>query len=230
MKVLYLIPARGGSVSIPNKNIKELYGKRLIYYTIDSAREVAKDHDICVSTDSQIIAEAVNDYGLEVPFIRPKEFATEFSPTSDVIKHAYDFYQKDGIAYDVIAVLQPTSPFRNGKHIEEALDLFTFDLDLVASVYLTKSNPYFVLYEEDIHGFLVKSKIGSFERRQDCPPVYQLNGAIYLLNAKSIDNFAIGKIQKIKAYLMEELYSLDIDTEIDWEFAEFALQKGLLSV
>lgn len=228
MKVLYLIPAREGSKSIPGKNIKELNGKRLIYYTIDAAREVSDDKDICVSTDSKRIADIVAEYGLEVPFLRPKQFSADHSPTSDVIKHAYNFYRAEGIEYDIIALLQPTSPFRNGQHIKEALDIFQFDLDLVVSVCKTKANPYFVLFEKDNHGLLVKSKKGNFDRRQDCPTVYQLNGAIYLLNSIAIDRYMVNKINRIKGYEMDEIHSIDIDDLLDWEFAEFLLQKGLI--
>ena len=228
MKVLHIIPARGGSKNIPNKNIKKLHGKRLIYYSIDAAREVASDKDICVSTDSDKIKSIVEDYGLSVPFIRPKEISDDKAPTSEVIKHAYDFYLNHGIRYDVISILQPTSPFRKGSHIKEAMQLYDDEIDMVVGVFKTKSNPYFVLYEENDQGFLEKSKKGHFTRRQDCPQVYQINGAIYLLNCKSIDNFLIGDIKKIKAYLMDDIFSIDIDKRLDWEFAEFILKKGLI--
>ena len=228
MKVLYLIPARGDSKSIPGKNIKELNGKRLIYYTIDAAREISDDQHICVSTDSDLIAEIVEEYGLKVPFLRPVEISADNSPTSDVIKHAYNYYLANGIDYDLIALLQPTSPFRNGRHIQEALNMFHLDLDLVVSMYKTKANPYFVLFEKDDRGLLVKSKKGNFTRRQDCPRVYQLNGAIYLLNAKAIDRFSNNMLENVKGYEMEEIFSIDIDNYLDWQFAEFLLQKGLV--
>jgi len=227
LNALYLIPARGGSKTIPNKNIKELNGKRLIYYTIDAARDIASDRDICVSTDSEQIIDVVEKYGLKVPFIRPKELATDNATTSQVVKHAYDFYYNQGKTYDIIVILQPTSPFRNGTHIKEALELFQYDLDLVASVYQTKANPYFVLYESDENGFLKKSKSGNFYRRQDCPKVYQLNGAIYILNCKSIKKYSLGNLNKIIGYEMHESSSIDLDNKLDWEFAEYILKKGI---
>jgi len=230
MNVLYIIPARGGSKSLPNKNIKELNGKKLIYYTIDAAREVAKDVDICVSTDSKKIIKIVEDYGLTVPFIRPESIAGDNSPTSEVVKHAYEFYLNRGKEYDVVCILQPTSPFRSGNHIKGALQKFHFTLDMVVSVVNTKSNPYYVLFEENEIGFLEKSKKGNFPNRQSCPEVYQLNGAIYLINSKSINNYINGNPQKIKGYLMDEIYSIDIDTSLDWEFAEFILSKGLIGI
>jgi N-acylneuraminate cytidylyltransferase len=227
LNALYLIPARGGSKSILNKNIKELNGKRLIYYTIDAAREIAIDEDICVSTDSDQIINAVENYGLQVPFVRPEELATDNATTAQVVKHAYDFFLNQGKRYDVIVILQPTSPFRNGTHIKEALDLFKFDLDLVVSVYQTNANPYYVLYESDDNGFLKKSKAGNFYRRQDCPKVYQLNGAIYVLNCSSIEKYGQGDLGKIIGYEMEESSSIDLDSELDWEFAEYILKKGI---
>lgn len=229
MKVLHLIPARGGSKNIPNKNIKELRGKRLIYYTIDVARKVASDNDICVSTESEKIKMLVEDYGLKVPFLRPKEISEDLTPTSEVVKHAYNFYLEGGIHYDVISILQPTSPFRNAKHLKEAMQLYNTNLDMVVGVFITKSNPYFILYEKKKNGFLEKSKNGHYTRRQDCPTVYQINGAIYLLNSNSIQKYLNGGLEKIIGYVMDEISSLDIDDRMDWEFAEYILEKGLIN-
>lgn len=225
MKTLIVIPARGGSKGIPRKNIKRLGGKPLIQYTIEAAREVLEEEFVCVSTDDEEIKRTVENMGLSVPFLRPKEIATDTSTTEVVLEHAIQYYKELGKDFDVLILLQPTSPFRSGNQIKEALSLYTDDLDMVVSVKETRSNPYYVLCEEDKMGWLVKSKEGSFTRRQDCPIVYELNGAIYIINVKSIERKGMNNFTKIKKYLMDEKTSLDIDEELDWMIAENLLKK-----
>lgn len=223
MKILALIPARGGSKGIPKKNIKLLNSKPLIYYTIDAARRVFKDIDICVSTDSLEIKEIVEHTGLKVPFLRPSELASDESGTEGVIKNALNFYNNIGIVYDIVVLLQPTSPFRTSKHIKEAINLYSSNLDMVVSVKETKANPYFVLFEEEKNGFLKKSKTGTFTRRQDCPKVYQYNGSIYVMNVESILGKGILKFNRIKKYLQDDISSMDIDNELDWILSEYLI-------
>lgn len=220
MKDLLLIPARGGSKGIPGKNIKALNGKPLIYYTLDAARAVASPDNICVSSDSDEIIQAVKEYGLDVPFKRPEALATDTADSYEVILHAIDFYEQKGIAYDRVVLLQPTSPFRTGAHIGEALLLYQTELDMVVSVKIARSNPYFNLFEENSEGFLTKSKPGRFTRRQDCPIVYEYNGAIYVMNVQSLKNGPPETFSKIRKYMMTEKDSIDLDTDIDWIVAE----------
>src|SRR5690554_4054145 len=120
MKVLYIIPARGGSKGVPGKNIKLLGGKPLIYYSIEVARALAKDEDICVSTDDERIKEVVEKTGLKIPFIRPAELGTDSASTYDVLLHAINFYSAQGKEYDLIILLQPTSPLRKVEHVQKA--------------------------------------------------------------------------------------------------------------
>ena len=158
MKPLVIIPARGGSKGVPKKNIKVLGGKPLIQWTIDVAREIFEDNIICVSTDNFQIKKVVENLGLSVPFIRPKNLSTDTAGTYEVLLHALNYYENLGYFPDVIILLQPTSPFRTSKQIKEALELYTSNIDMIVSVKETKSNPYFVLREENENGFLVKSK------------------------------------------------------------------------
>ena len=225
-KTLFIIPARGGSKGITDKNIKLLNGKPLIFYTIDAAREITRDENICVSTDDSEFIKIIEDYGLKVPFIRPDNLATDTSSSESVIKHALSYYENKGIHYDKVVLLQPTSPLRNGNHIKEALSLFTTNLDLVVSVKETNSNPYYVLFEENEKGYLEKSKKGSFTRRQDCPKVWEYNGAIYVINVKSIQEKSMGQFSNIKKYEMDDLTSIDIDSPLDWELAELILKDS----
>ena len=113
MNILVVIPARGGSKGIPHKNIKKLNGKELITYSIDVARQLTSDDNICVSADDDNIIATVENYGLKVAFKRPIELATDSAGTNGVLLHALDFYENQGRTYDVIVLLQPTSPFRS---------------------------------------------------------------------------------------------------------------------
>jgi CMP-N,N'-diacetyllegionaminic acid synthase len=220
MKTLYLIPARGGSKGIHGKNIKLFAGKPLINYSIELARQFTSDDNICLSTDNNEIKAVAEGIGLVVPFSRPSELSTDEATTNDVILHAIDYYASKGLLYNAVVLLQPTSPFRQAFHLKEALALYSEDVDLVMSVKLTDANPYFILFEENEEGFLEKSKTGNFSRRQDCPAVWQANGAIYIYNVKSLrKNKQLNR--RILKYVMEGTYSVDLDTEFDWQFAEF---------
>ncbi|MCU4158141.1 acylneuraminate cytidylyltransferase family protein [Carboxylicivirga sp. A043] len=218
---LVIIPARGGSKGLPGKNIKPLNGKPLIHYTIEAALDVTDKEHICVTTDDKEIIKVAEQTGIKVPFIRPAELATDTANTWDVVKHAIDWYRANGKVYSKIILLQPTSPFRTGLHINEAFKLMDKNTEMVVSVKETKSNPYFTLFEEDDNGFIHQSKQASFTRRQDCPPIYELNGAIYILNLNL--NLNLSKpwnSNQIKKYTMTAEDSIDIDNEQDWDRAE----------
>ena len=128
--VLVVIPARGGSKGVPGKNIKLLNGKPLIHYTIEAARKIFEDQYIYVSTDSEKIKSVAEQTGLKVPFLRPKNLATDTANTRDVLLHALDeFVLKNKKEPEVIILLQPTSPFRTASHISEALKLYNSTID-----------------------------------------------------------------------------------------------------
>lgn len=223
-KLLIVIPARGGSKGVPGKNIKELDGKPLIQYTIDAARKIASDNHIIVSTDDQEIKYVVEKFGLKVPFLRPVELATDTSGSYEVLLHALNFYEMENSTPEYIILLQPTSPFRNEDHIKQALELYETNLDMIVSVKETASNPYYVLREENELGFLVKSKEGNFTRRQDCPKVWELNGAIYIINVSSLKRSPLSSFVKVKKFVMDEISSHDIDTMLDWKVAEILIK------
>jgi len=222
MNILFLIPARGGSKGVPHKNSKLLKGKPLIVHTIDTIKSGFKGHQstICVSSDSQTIIDIVEKEGIQVPFVRPKELAQDDSSSESVMLHALQFYKEKEQSFDLLVLLQPTSPCKTRKQIEEAINLFTFDLDMVVSVKKSKANPYFNLFEEQENGFLKKSKEGNFTRRQDCPEIYEYNGAIYVINVKSLLNKGYVNFNRIKKYEMDLATSIDIDTLEDFELAE----------
>ncbi len=226
MKILIVIPARGGSKGVHRKNIKLLAEKPLIQYTIQASQKMFQNQQICVSTDSLEIKEVVESLGLKVPFLRPESLATDTASTYEVLEHAIEYYESQGYYADVLVLLQATSPFRTDKHIYEALQLFDKDCEMVVSVKETKANPYYLLKEENDEGWLFSSKKGSFTRRQDCPKVYELNGAIYIINVKALkEKKSLTDFVRIKKYVMDEKSSHDIDSDFDWKIAEILLNN-----
>jgi CMP-N,N'-diacetyllegionaminic acid synthase len=219
MKPLIVIPARGGSKGLPGKNIKMLNGKPLILFTIEVARSLFDDKIICVSTDDEEIAKVARQL-IKVPFLRPQNLATDMSGTEEVLLHALGHYNSNGYEPDTIILLQPTSPFRTADQIKDALSLYNRDVDMVVSAKETKANPYYLLFEDDENGYLQKSKNRNFIRRQDCPKVWELNGAIYIINVQSLVEKGMSGFTKRVKYVMDDLSSHDIDSEYDWEIAK----------
>lgn len=226
MKILIIIPARGGSKGIPHKNIKPLAGKPLIHYTIDVARQIVADEDICVSTDDLEIVQCVEEYGLKVPFVRPEELATDTAGTYEVLLHALNFYELQGKQFDVVLLLQNTSPFRTANQVKEALALYQSDIDMVVSVKECSANPYYCVFEENQEGYLkICMGDGNITRRQDAPKVYEYNGAIYVINPQSLKQMPLNKFSRRIKYVMDEQSSLDLDTMNDWKMAELIVSQ-----
>jgi CMP-N,N'-diacetyllegionaminic acid synthase len=229
--MLIVIPARGGSKGVPGKNIKELGGKPLIQYTIEAAKELFDDDQIFVSTDSLEIKKTVEKIGLQVPFLRPASLATDTAGTYEVLLHALEHSENYGFNPTTLILLQPTSPFRKAAHIKEAVELYNSyksEVDMLVSVKETKANPYYLLKEENNNGYLEASKKANFTRRQDCPKVWELNGAIYVINVASLKNEPMHKFERVVKYIMDERSSQDIDDLIDFEWCEFLLKGDKL--
>ena len=220
---LFLIPARGGSKGIPQKNIKLLAGKPLIHYSIAYARLFTDDAHICLSTDDEKIVDCAKEIGLSVPFIRPSHFASDTASSFDVMKHAIQFFEERSIFYKRLVLLQPTSPFREEMHFIEAIQLFNEETEVVVSVVESANNPYYNLFEENKDAFLTISKgEGKYTRRQDCPPVYAFNGSLYIFDIETLKNSSSFKdLTSIKKYVMEEKYAMDLDTPADWTYCEY---------
>lgn len=227
MKPLFIIPARGGSRGIPGKNIKLLDGKPLIGYSIEVAMQLTDRKNICVTTDDEKIANVAREmYGLDVPFLRPAELASDTAGSREVMLHALDFFNQRGNDYDTIVLLQPTSPFRSVDDVKGCMDLYTSGLDLVVSVKEAASNPYYNCFETDEEGFLHISKgDGLFTRRQDAPKAWEYNGAVYVINAKSLKDMPMGKFPHRKMYPMPADRSIDLDTMFDWLVAEAMIKQ-----
>lgn len=220
--ILVVIPARGGSKGLPGKNIKELCGRPLIGYSIDVARTITSDAHICVSTDDSQIKSVVENYGLKVPFLRPEALGTDSSTTNDVLLHAIEYYEKQGRQYEKILLLQPTSPLRTEKEVKEALALYHDDIDMVVSV--TESHAPSVLCVDNMDGFLELVHNKRAEGRQSLPTFYEYNGAIYVINVKSLKEKGLGSFTRKIKYVMSKETSIDIDDIYDFMLAEQVIQ------
>lgn len=227
MKTLFLIPARAGSKGLPGKNTKLLGNKSLIEYSIDFALDnMAAEDKLCVSTNDPEVVIILNKRGINLPFVRPDFLSSDLSGMHEVIEHALLHYQTLGQNFDRLLLLQPTSPFRIKEDFNKINEQYDSSIDMVVSVKISKENPYFNLFEENELGFLVKSKIGYFERRQDCPLIYIYNGSMYLINVNSILKNKLHEFKKIRKMIMSEKGSVDIDTYADWILAEYFLKQN----
>lgn len=219
---LYIIPARGGSKGIPHKNIKPLAGRPLIAYSIDVARELCPEQDrIILSTDDPAIADTARRLGLKVDYMRPADLATDSSGSREVMLDAMDWADARGIVYDCIVLLQPTSPLRTADDVRAALELYTPQVDMVVSVEPAACNPYYNCFETDADGFLHISKgDGLLTRRQDAPPAWTYNGAVYVINPQSLRAMPMGSFGRRVPSPMPAERSIDLDTPRDWAVAE----------
>lgn len=225
-KILAIIPARSGSKGIKDKNIRNLKGKPLISYTINSAKESGVFTEIIVSTDSLKYAEISEYYGANVPFLRPIELSRDESLTEDLIIYTLAELEKLGRVYDYFVLLQPTSPFRDGIDIKNVVKMMVEDdLNSVISVCEVEHNP---LLSNKLDSDLSMKDFISLEnnkRRQDLKKIYRLNGAIYAANVNEYIESRNLYGDKSRAYIMDNIKSIDIDDEIDFKFAEFILNE-----
>lgn len=225
MKVLALVPARGGSKRIPGKNIRPLDGKPLITWSIDCVRGLPGICDILVSTDDLSISEIAKAAGALVPWLRPAELAADTATSVDVAIHALDWYEEKHGVVDGLLLLQPTSPFRTRETVIEALRRFSGQ-SAVIGVSPARTHPMWCF--EIAGGTLlpVIKNIGMVTRSQDLPPVFEVNGAIYLVNPARLRKERKFISDNARPLVIEsEMESMDIDTEMDWAFAEFCARR-----
>lgn len=226
MAPLVIIPARGGSKGIPHKNIVDLCGRPLIAYTIDAAKHIAPVSNIILSTDDPEIAAVGKAEGLDVKYMRPPELATDTAGSREVILHAMEWADNNGITYDSVVLLQPTSPLRNADDIKAAMEKYSPSVDMVVTVKEASSNPYYNCFEVNRKGVLKISKgKGLYTRRQDAPPAYEYNGAVYVINPQSIREMPMGAFPRKIPSLMPAERSVDIDTPIDLIIATTLMQQ-----
>ena len=231
MRILAVIPARGGSKGIPKKNIVKLNDKPLIQYTIEEGIKVKDITDLVVSTDNKEIQTLSIKLGAQAPFLRPKYLSTDRAQSAPVIEHALKFMEKKNkLKYDLVLMLQPTTPFRKTAHIKQAIKLFKNNIcDSIVSVVSVDS--YHPLRMKKIVNNRLINYIDqdnwNMKPRQDLPPVYIRNGCIYLiersvfLKRKSL----IGK--NCFPYIMASNLSINIDNYIDLMLARSILNEKL---
>ncbi|MGL5126109.1 MAG: cytidylyltransferase domain-containing protein [Fusobacteriaceae bacterium] len=226
-KILAIIPARSGSKGLLHKNIKELNGKPLIAYTIEAAKKSEIFQDIFVSTDSKEYAEISEKYGATIPFLREELLSGDTSKISDVIVDILDRLEKLGKKYDYFILLQPTSPLRDEDDIIKAYNLLKDkNANSVVSVCEADHSP---LWMNNLDGSLSMDNFikDLNKNRQELKKYYRINGAIYLSkvdyykkNRNFYDNSSF-------AYIMLKQNSVDIDTLLDFKFAEYLIKDGI---
>lgn len=215
---LAIIPARGGSKRLPRKNVLDLYGKPLIAYSIEAALKSKYISKVVVSSDDEEILNIAKEY--KADFIkRPNELASDTATTFDTLKHTLENVEK----YDYVVLLQPTSPLRTEKHINEAIELLEEkNADAIISVCEMEHSPLWsnTLDENlDMSNFLKDEVLN--KRSQDLPKYYRLNGAIYICKIEELlKNKGFFVKENIYAYKMDRKHSVDIDEEIDFVIAK----------
>lgn len=227
-RILALVPARGGSKGLFQKNIIPLLGKPLIAWTIERAKASKYIDRIIVSTDDEKIAQIAQEYGAEVPFIRPRALANDESRGICTVLHALGKLREQGHSYDVLVLLQPTCPLRAVEDIDASIELL-FENEMtqaVVSVCVAEHHPYWTnILPEDgcMKGFIRPAVMN--KNRQEFPRFYRLNGAVYVGYCEQIQKQEGFFGKKTFAYIMPPERSVDIDNEIDLLLAEVLLQR-----
>ena len=227
MKVLAVIPARSGSKGLKDKNIKSLNGKPLLAHTIEAALEADIFDIVHVSTDSEIYAEIAKEYGADVPFLRDSKWAADHSTTWDAMKYVLMEYRKRGREFDVLVVLQPTSPLRNAKDIQKAWEFFNNKkADMVSSVCEMDHSPLWSnTLPSDLSLKDFEDETIVYMPRQSLPTYYRENGAIYIVKCDVLLTKSNIYKQNSYAFIMDKQNSVDIDDEIDFILAEILMKK-----
>ena len=224
-KTLCIICARGGSKRLKNKNLKNLFGKPLIYHTINQAKKSKIFDKIVFSSDSSSLRKIAEKYGAESWFERPKKLSDDKAAKMPVIRHAVtESEKKYGINFDYIFDLDVTSPLRKVTDIKKAFSLFLKSKkDMLISGNESRKNPYFNMVEknEDNSLKLVVKPKSFFVRTQDAPKVYELNASIYIWKRKACFTQKGPFCRKTYFYEMPYSRSIDIDSLSDFKMVEF---------
>jgi len=230
MEILGIIPARGGSKRVPDKNIRPLTGYPLISYMISAGKKSKYINRLIVSTDSKSIAEASETAGAEIPFLRPGELAEDTTGSVEVIEHALTYLkEEEGYQPDLVILLQATSPLCEDEDIDNAFDLYFKNkdrFDSVISFKKVKEHPEF-MYSIKNDGTISRAfkDMKKASRTQDAQEFYYPNGAIYIFEPEVIFKEKSFYTEKTGMYVMPAERSLDIDEEIDFSICEFLMKK-----
>ena len=227
MNILAIIPARGGSKGIPRKNIKLLAGKPLIAYSIEVAIKSKFINKIVVSTDDDEIAQISKNYNSEV-VMRPKEMAKDDSPTIDSVIHVLNFMGKKEYFVDLVVLLQPTSPLRTQKDVDNAIKLFIKNkdkCDSLVSVCEFEHSPYWGLKVESEYLKPIFGNKYLKTRRQELPKSFIPNGAIFISTPKKLKEFKTFYSPRTLSYIMPAEKSIDMDSQMDFMLAQLILEE-----
>lgn len=230
IRVLGVIPARGGSKGIQRKNLRLLAGKPLIAYILEAALQAETLDRVIVSTEDEEIATVARGYGAEVPFLRPEDLARDEISLVPVVRHALEYLDKQGWRADVVVSLQPTSPLTGREDIDNAVNkLIKTGCDSVVSIrQINQPHPYWAMKLHEDRLFPLYAEGFRFLQRQDLPSLYALTGAIYVRKKELIEkwsgrDFALG--EDVRAIIMDKEKSIDINSPLDFLVAE-AIFKG----
>ncbi len=236
MKILAVIPARGGSKGVPGKNIKTLAGKPLIAWTIEAAKKSKYITKVIVSTDDKEISDVAKKYGAEVPFLRPKEISGDLATDVEFLTHALDFLKKEeGYEPEIILRLPPTSPLRTALHIDEGIKVLidNKDADAVRPITEAPKHPYkmwrIAKDGKYLEPFLPKSFTQMDEPynlpRQMLPKAYVHTGAMDIMRLKTIRILKSTSGKKLAYFFMKPEDSVNIDSMIDFKMAELLIEE-----
>lgn len=229
VKNLAIIPARSGSKGLKDKNIKLLHGKPLLAYTIEAALESKIFDEVYMSTDSEVYANLAIHHGASVPFLRSEYNAGDTSSSWDVVKEALTRYRQMNRAFDMVTLLQPTTPLRTVEDIKKAYELYKEkNADVVISVCEVEHSPLWtntLPMDFSLNQFIKKETLEL--PRQKLQMYYRINGAIYMINEAYFQkNGANGLYSESSyAYIMDRKHSIDIDTEDDFILAEYYMGR-----
>lgn len=224
-KILALIPARGGSKGIKDKNIIPLAGKPLIAYSIEAAKKSKYIDSIVVTTDSEKIAEVAKKYEARVPFLRPAELAADTSKTIDAVLHAVKTLTSMGENYNTLVLLQPTQPLRTADDIDRAIELYYENgEDGLVSISSVDDSPLLIRSIGDDGKLINLLSQNSTCRRQDMPNYYKVNGCIYINKIEELDENTSFNDNKVP-FIMDKEHSIDIDELSDLWMAECYLKN-----
>ena len=226
MRTFAFIFARGGSKGVPGKNIKEICGKPLIAYSIEIAQKIESIDKIFVSTEDDKIAAVAREYGADI-IPRPQNLAQDDSPEWLAWQHAIKWLEDKRESFDTFVSLPTTSPLRKKIDITRCMDSLDQKTDMVIGITEATRSPWFNMVQQDSDGFLkvVMGNEKTYIRRQDTPKIYDITTIAYVTKPEYILNADGGFDGKVKGVEIPSERALDIDTELDFEFAEFLLDK-----
>lgn len=233
-KTIAIIPARGGSKKIPQKNIKFLNDIPLINYTINVALSNANIQRVIVSTDDSEIAKISEECGAEVPFLRPASIAQDKTPDRPVILHILDWLKnKENFNPDRVLYLRPTTPFKNNEIINKCLEKLNSNptATSVRTVHKAEGidHPYWMFRDKMgyIVPFIEGIDLSKYYQRQLLPECYKINGVVDIIKPEVVLNDSNMYGEKVSFIEINDIHAVDIDTQLDFEFAEFLLKKKM---